>query len=225
LLEITPYLTREEHDMSTENEPKAASETSPQYDYDGHIMRTPDEWCRIHQIEILDADGWRGYDAKDWNEPLTELDFMERANVCTQRSTTEHHTGTLNLTGEGNKPQAVTDDLVRRASFTIAEHRTAGWSELPDAVKVIEAASYAKAMRVTLEAAYPSIRQHVAEQVAAKADQIAEQYQASAVEHRDLSDRETEKGKRHMRTAHAFRNKADGAWAVAHAAREIGGGQ
>jgi hypothetical protein len=56
----------------------------PQYDYDGHIMRTPDEWCRIHDIQITDPDGWRGIGAKDWSEPLTELDFMERANVSTQ---------------------------------------------------------------------------------------------------------------------------------------------
>lgn len=66
-------------------------------------------------------------------------------------------------------------------------------------------------------------RQQVAEEIAKRADQIAENYQATAVAHRDLSDRTTAKGMTHRRTASAFRNKADGAWAVAHAIREIGG--
>lgn len=69
-------------------------------------------------------------------------------------------------------------------------------------------------------------RQQVAQQIATKADEIAEQYQATAVTHRDISietGRNTPKGQSHMRTAHAYRSKADGAWAVAHAAREIGG--
>lgn len=76
-----------------------------------------------------------------------------------------------------------------------------------------------------LAAVYAAIRQQVAEEIATRADGIAENYQATAVAHRDLSHEHgrTLKGTSHMTTAHAFRNKADGAWAVAHAARQIGG--
>jgi len=80
--------------------------------------------------------------------------------------------------------------------------------------------------RAALEAAYPAIRQQVAQEIAAKAHELAAQYQATAVTHRDISidaGRNTPKGESHMATAHAYRNKADGAWAVAQAAREIGG--
>jgi len=75
-----------------------------------------------------------------------------------------------------------------------------------------------------VEAATPAIRQQVAEEIATKANQIAEQYQRTAVEHRNLAGpKTTDKQMLHHRTAIAHRNKADGAWAVAHAAREIGG--
>jgi hypothetical protein len=232
--------------------------SNPQYDYDGHIMRTPDEWCRIKGIQILDADGWRGHDAKDWSEPLTELDFEERALVCTQRNiapqpaqlvesraTGPHHpiqaaTGNALLidgkvlsqipaqpAGERHTdrlPNDIDPQAIEAATKAHIEHAGWDWNDLGSDMLDHEAAKAVLLadMRVALRAAYPAIRQQVAEQIAARADQIAEGFQDTAVAHRDLSDRETEKGKRHQRTAHAFRNKADGAWAVAHDARDFG---
>lgn len=123
------------------------------HDYDGHVMRTPDEWCRIHQIQILDADGWRGRDAKDWNEPLTELDFMERANVCTQRSTAGDTQPAGEHAGEGNAATPVSIEIVGIA-----------WTAAPGA--------RFNDIRAALEAAYPAIRQQVAQEIAAALDAI-----------------------------------------------------
>jgi len=68
-----------------------------------------------------------------------------------------------------------------------------------------------------------AVRRQVAEEIAAEADRLANEYQDSAVAHRDLAgDKESLKQQRHWQTALAFRHKADGAWAVAAAAREIG---
>lgn len=77
------------------------------------------------------------------------------------------------------------------------------------------------------EAALPALRKQWAEEAAAKADQIAEGHQKSAVEHRRISHEvgSTEpKGQRHMRTALAFKERAAGAWEAAHAVREYGEG-
>lgn len=46
-------------------------------------------------------------------------------------------------------------------------------------------------MRAAIDAVTPLIRQQVAEEIAVRADQIAENYQGSAVAHRDLSDSQT----------------------------------
>jgi hypothetical protein len=164
---------REEQKMGNENDEPNSAEV----DYDGHVMRTPDEWCRIKQIQILDADGWRGVQAKAWNAPLTELDFEERAMVCTQRSVAtqpagEHHTGSLDLTGEGNAPEhdgetcphpegPCTHDVVMPgvtgATLTLAAEAFAG---LPR-----PAGDYTVAQTI-LEASLPAIRQQVAEEIA-----------------------------------------------------------
>jgi hypothetical protein len=140
----------------------------------------------------------------------------------------EHHTGTLNLTGEGNEPASpISDDTIEQAAKAACEfvyppktHRA--WIDVDD----YEQDCWRATARTLLEAAHPAIRQQVAEEIAAKGNEIAEQYQATAVTHRDISiehGRSTPKGESHMRTAHAYRNQAAGAWAVAHAAREIRG--
>lgn len=46
-------------------------------------MRPPQEWCWIQGVTILDPDGWR-WDGKDWDEPITEAEFTERASRSTQ---------------------------------------------------------------------------------------------------------------------------------------------
>lgn len=51
-------------------------------------LQTPEQWCKELGIEILDADGWRAPDAKDWTDPINRAEFDERAATCTQRSVT-----------------------------------------------------------------------------------------------------------------------------------------
>jgi len=67
-------------------------------------------------------------------------------------------------------------------------------------------------------------RQETADRIAAEADRIAERYQAAANEHRALSIEHRASVKRsesHFKTALAFKNKADGAWAIAQIARDL----
>jgi hypothetical protein len=67
-------------------------------------------------------------------------------------------------------------------------------------------------------------RQETADRIAAEADRIAERYQMTANEHRALSIEHRTSVKRseiHFKTALAFKNKADGAWAVAQFARDL----
>lgn len=49
-------------------------------------LRSPAEWCHIEGVQILDADGWRGRDGRDFTDPISLAEFRERLVVCTQRS-------------------------------------------------------------------------------------------------------------------------------------------
>lgn len=49
------------------------------------LLRTPDEWCRLEGVEILDADGWRGRNGRPWEDPITLAEFKTRLVVCTMR--------------------------------------------------------------------------------------------------------------------------------------------
>jgi hypothetical protein len=147
----------------------------------------------------------------------------------------EHHAGTLNLTGQGNRAEAdssITDAMAEAAAKAMHVYdKDDPWDdegcndtgepgfEFPSCKEWTTGMA-----RAALEAALPAIRQQVAEELVAEADRLADEFQESAVAHRELAgDKESPKGQRHWRTAVAFRNKADGAWAVAAAAREIGG--
>jgi len=44
---------------------------------------TPQEWCEFKGIRILDPDGWRCAGAPDWDEPIGESEFDERAGMST----------------------------------------------------------------------------------------------------------------------------------------------
>jgi len=57
--------------------------------------------------------------------------------------------------------------------------------------------------------------------VIARGEAIATEYDMTTLNHRDLGREHSARGESHRRTAEAFRNKADGAWAVVYAAREI----
>ncbi len=44
--------------------------------------KTSSEWCDIHQVFVLDADGWKG-DHLAWGRRITEAEFMTRLNQST----------------------------------------------------------------------------------------------------------------------------------------------
>lgn len=73
----------------------------------------------------------------------------------------EQHTGTLNLTGEGNeaKGSGISDETVEAA--------LQAWGEADWARSIAQFPDRHACMRAALEAAAPAIRQQVAEQIAA----------------------------------------------------------
>lgn len=48
------------------------------YDAIFPVRRTSDEWCDIHQVFVLTANGWNGL---DWDERITEAEFNSRLLV------------------------------------------------------------------------------------------------------------------------------------------------
>lgn len=46
-------------------------------------LKTPSEWAAERGVEILDPDGWRGRDAKSFDEPITAEEFDRRLVECT----------------------------------------------------------------------------------------------------------------------------------------------
>jgi hypothetical protein len=135
----------------------------------------------------------------------------------------EHHAGTLDLTGEGNAPaNPIPPAAVTALATSLAW--SASWDTYSEATHQVLIACALPQALAALEAAYPAIRQQVAEEIAAKAEAIANDFQTTALSHKDLSsDKETPKQQMHWRTAVAYRNKADGAWAVAAEVRVTGG--
>lgn len=170
-------------------------------------------WEIAGQPETTQPAGEHHTPIDDWPEIEGTFDEVLERAAQARLGDGEHHTGTLNLAGEGNAPQ----DTLAALDDEIA--RTYGGIWAPDNLaEILAKHGWAKASET---------REQVAEEIAAKGNEIAEEYQATAITHRDLSDEHgrTLKGTSHMTTAHAYRNKADGAWAVAHAAREIGGAE
>ena len=47
-------------------------------------VKSPDEWCEIHGVEIIDPDGWR-HDQLAWETLITEQEFHTRVQHCTIR--------------------------------------------------------------------------------------------------------------------------------------------
>lgn len=45
--------------------------------------RTPEEWCEAYGLRVLDPDGWRAPGDPGWFEPITLVEFHERALVST----------------------------------------------------------------------------------------------------------------------------------------------
>lgn len=46
-------------------------------------LRTPENWCELLDARILDPDGWRGPDGRDWNDPIDRKEFDRRYKRCT----------------------------------------------------------------------------------------------------------------------------------------------
>ncbi len=44
-------------------------------------MKTPIEWQKIFKFQIIGADGWRGENFKDWSEPISRHEFIERSKL------------------------------------------------------------------------------------------------------------------------------------------------
>jgi hypothetical protein len=43
---------------------------------------TPEEWCKLKDIKIIDPDGWR-VDNTSFTKPITESEFYKRLNTST----------------------------------------------------------------------------------------------------------------------------------------------
>jgi hypothetical protein len=49
-------------------------------------VHTPEVWCDLLDVFILDADGWdRKNFTESWNTPITRHEFIERFQRCTIR--------------------------------------------------------------------------------------------------------------------------------------------
>lgn len=48
------------------------------------ILRTPEQWCEVTGVEILDPDGWR-MDGQHFEEPIGFEEFERRLVYCTIR--------------------------------------------------------------------------------------------------------------------------------------------
>lgn len=48
-------------------------------------MRTPDEWCELLGLDVLDPDGWRVPDSMPWGTPITRAEFEQRASISAVR--------------------------------------------------------------------------------------------------------------------------------------------
>lgn len=59
--------------------------TAPQVPVpDKRITMTPDEWCTLLGVRVIDGDGWRDNSGRKWFDPITREEFLERF----KRSTT-----------------------------------------------------------------------------------------------------------------------------------------
>lgn len=136
----------------------------------------------------------------------------------------EQHTGNLNLTGQGNPdtPASPISDAIAQTAYNAhLEVTLRSWH--------VWYGHRLDPMRAALEAAYPAIRQHVAEQIAAALDRTADSLKRSADDDRqrsiDAGGRATYDGDRLMRLAINRNNRAGGFRDAAYLTREIGAGR
>lgn len=49
-------------------------------------LRTPEEWCKVFRVEIMDPDGWRSEGDPKWTDPISAEEFKQRMWISTIRS-------------------------------------------------------------------------------------------------------------------------------------------
>ena len=47
------------------------------------VLQKPSEWAKKLGIVILDPDGWRGKDGRDFEDPISEAEFERRKVIST----------------------------------------------------------------------------------------------------------------------------------------------
>jgi hypothetical protein len=180
-------------------------------------LRTPDEWCRIQGVQVLDPDGWRGRNGRPWMDPISLAEFQERLVTCTQRVSRNHpwcdapdctvcdagerRPDTPDLPGEGNSAaSAISDDVVGAFSeaYLLEILSRASTASLPSN----------SAVRAGLTAAYPAIRQQVAEEIAVAIERSEDDARRAEKETRDPGWADIATG--YMRSAEIARDVAAG---------------
>lgn len=135
---------------------------------------------------------------------------------------------------DGHAGETISDEIVEAACRANWDQRTrdTGCGILWDDYEPTRGPAldpYRDGMRAALEAAYPAIRQHVAEQIATKLDDVAEGLKRTADRNRqrsiDTRARSTYVSECLMRMAVSQNNRVEGIRGAAEVAREIGGGQ
>lgn len=154
----------------------------------GIEMRTPAEWCLIEGVEVLDPDGWRGTSGRPWTDLISLAEFKNRLIVSTMRRvnpTPSRAAGTASgrveaSVGMGLPPAPETlskrlpgnetqdDNIPLEAIQSAHDKLQERWGPV-SAVPILHSD-----LRAALEAAYPAIRQQVAEEIAAAIKAIEE---------------------------------------------------
>jgi hypothetical protein len=47
------------------------------------VVQKPSEWAKEQRIVIIDPDGWRGKDGRDFEDPISEAEFERRKMIST----------------------------------------------------------------------------------------------------------------------------------------------
>lgn len=53
---------------------------------DSDNLKSPRDWAKVTGIEILDADGWRGRNGREFTDRISEEEFRYRASISTIRA-------------------------------------------------------------------------------------------------------------------------------------------
>jgi hypothetical protein len=55
-------------------------------------LRTPDEWGREFGVRVVDPDGWRGKDGRDWNDSISREEYERRMVLSTVEGLSDRRT-------------------------------------------------------------------------------------------------------------------------------------